>query len=122
MRWLMLSSVIMATLVIAACTPTPSDSGISGLVTIGPVSPVQQQGESGVAPYTARIIVRRAGGGTVAEVSSGADGRFSVDLVPGRYVLEPQSTGALPFAGPQEVTVEPHRFTEVTVHYDSGIR
>jgi hypothetical protein len=122
MRSLAVSSIAIAALVLAACTPAPSDSGIKGLVTIGPVSPVQQQGESGVALYAARIIVRRASGGKVAEIESGADGRFSVNLVPGRYVLEPQSTGALPFAGPQEVTVEPHRFTEVTVQYDSGIR
>lgn len=122
MRWLALSLVVAATLILAACTPTPSDSGIKGLVTIGPVSPVQRQGESGEAPYAARIVIRRANGGTVAEIGSGADGRFSVNLAPGRYVLEPQSPGVLPFAGPQEVTVEPHRFTEVTVQFDSGIR
>jgi hypothetical protein len=91
-------------------------------VTIGPASPLQRQGDPGEAPYSARILVRRATGRTVAEVVSAADGRFSVDLAPGRYVLEPQSTGHPPYAAPQEVTVEPHRFTDVTVRYDSGIR
>ena len=119
---LVLATLIAAALLCAACAPAPSDSGIRGLVTIGPVSPVQQQGEPGATPYSARIVVRRSGGGTAAEVKSGADGRFSVNLAPGSYVLEPQSTGQLPFAQPQQVTVEPHRYTEVTVSYDSGIR
>jgi hypothetical protein len=119
---LVLATLIAAALLCAACAPAPSDSGIRGLVTIGPVSPVQQQGEPGATPYSARIVVRRSGGGTAAEVKSGADGRFSVNLAPGSYVLEPQSPAVMPFAKPQEVTVDPHRFTEVTVQYDSGIR
>jgi hypothetical protein len=119
---LVLASLIAAALLCAACAKAPTDSGIRGLVTIGPVSPVQQQGEPGAAPYSARIVVRRPSGGTAAEVKSGADGRFSVNLAPGSYVLEPQSPAAMPFAKPQEVTVEPHRFTAVTGQYDSGIR
>jgi len=122
MAKLVLASLVAAALLCAACAPTPSDSGIRGLVTIGPVSPVQRQGEPSVSPYSATIVVRRSGGGTAAEVTSGADGRFSVNLAPGSYVLEPKSPAVMPFAKPQEVTVDPHRFTEVAVQYDSEIR
>lgn len=122
MRVLVIGSILVAVLAVASCTSAPADSGIKGLVTIGPTSPVQQQGESGVAPYSATIVVKDVSGGAVAEVASGADGRFSVNLAPGRYVLESKSTGTLPLLKPQEVSVEPHRFTEVTVQYDSGIR
>ncbi len=106
----------------AACADTPTDSGITGLVTIGPTSPVQQEGQTGEAPYSATIVIRDSGGTKVTAVTSGIDGRFVVHLAPGTYILEPQSPGILPYAEPQRVTVEAHRFTEVTVAYDSGIR
>ena len=122
MHRLVLSCMVAVALVLPACAPEPSDSGIRGLVTIGPTAPVQRQGESGVAPYSARIVIKRATGATVAEVTSGVDGRFSLNLAPGTYALEPQSAAVLPFARPQQVTVEPHRFTDVSVQYDSGIR
>lgn len=100
----------------------PTDSGVRGVVTIGPTSPVQMQGESGEAPYEATITVTNSSGATVAEVRSSEDGRFSVDLAPGRYTLVPQSPGPLPRADPYDVAVEPHAFTEVSIQYDSGIR
>lgn len=114
--------LVILILVLASCGATPTDSGINGLVTIGPISPVEQPGVPNDGPYRATIVVKNADGDAVATVQSGADGRFSVNLTPGAYVLEPQSSGQLPFAQPQEVTVYPHRYTEVTVPYDSGIR
>jgi hypothetical protein len=114
--------LVVLVLVLASCGATPTGSGINGLVTIGPVSPVERPGVSNDAPYQATIVVRNADGDSVATVRSGADGRFSVNLAPGTYMLEPQSPGMLPVAQPQEVTVAPHRYTEVTVSYDSGIR
>lgn len=122
MRRLAFTFILGGALLLAACASTPTDSGIRGLVTIGPISPVQREGEPADAPFSARIVIKRAGDGTVAEVESGPDGRFSVNLAPGRYVLEPESTSVMPFAQPQDVTVDAHRFTEVNVQYDSGIR
>jgi hypothetical protein len=113
---------LIAALVPASCAGAPTESGINGLVRIGPISPVEQPGVTNEAPYEATILVKNAGGDTVTTVKSGADGRFTVNLAPGTYTLEPQSPGQLPFAQPQEVVVEPHRFTDVTVDYDSGIR
>jgi len=98
------------------------DSGIRGLVTIGPISPVERPGEPTDRPYAATIVIERVDGTTAAETKSGGDGRFSVNLAPGSYVLEPQNGNPLPIARPQHVTVAPRTFTEVTVEYDSGIR
>jgi hypothetical protein len=114
--------LVILVLVLASCGATPTDSGINGLVTIGPVSPVERPGVPNDAPYQATLVVKDADGHAVASVQSGDDGRFSVNLAPGVYVLEPQSSGQLPFAESQQVTVEPHRHTEVSVSYDSGIR
>jgi len=119
-----LSVVVVGVLaaLLVSCKEAPTDSGIRGLVTIGPISPVEQPGIPNSEPYSATIVVKDADGDKVDEVTSGVDGRFTVTLAPGAYVLEPQSPDVLPYATPQDVIVEPHRFTEVTVPYDSGIR
>jgi hypothetical protein len=58
----------------------------------------------------------------VLTVRSGKDGRFRVRLPPGRYVVEPVSASRFPAAKPEPATVHAHRFTRVTVSFDSGIR
>jgi hypothetical protein len=103
-------------------TEPQADSGIKGLVTIGPISPVEHQAEPNLRPYSATIMIQRANGTAAATVSSGQDGRFSVALPPGDYVVVPQNGSPLPRAESQQVTVDPHQFTEVEIQYDSGIR
>lgn len=116
---------LMTTMHLTSCSSNsspPTDSGLTGLVTIGPTSPVEREGVADDTPYSATLVIKDVSGDRVATVTSGTDGRFAVDLPPGTYLLEPQSPGVLPFAQPQEVIVEPHRFTEIIVPYDSGIR
>ncbi len=112
---------------VAACAENPPpDSGVRGVVSLGPLEPVTREGTtSSSRPYEATIRVLRTGSGDeVATVRSGADGRFSVNLAPGAYTLEPLpgEPGGLPHAPPQDVTVEPHRFVTVRIDYDTGIR
>jgi hypothetical protein len=83
---------------------------------------VEQVGQPNDKPYAATLQIKDAKGKTVAKVQSGEDGRFTVALAPGSYTLEPQSGQPYPVARPQEFTVTAHRFTSVTVSYDSGIR
>ena len=59
---------------------------------------------------------------TVTTVRSAADGRVSVRLRPGRYVLKPQTGRPFPRAVAETFAVHAHRFTSVIVNYDSGIR
>jgi hypothetical protein len=103
-------------------TTAALDSGITGLVTLGPISPVEQPGVSNDKPYAATLVIKRTAGSVVAQVRSGEDGRFTIKLAPGTYILEPQNGQPLPRAEAQQVTVSAHAFTEVTVAYDSGIR
>jgi hypothetical protein len=99
------------------------DSGLRIHVLYGPTCPVQRVGESCVRPYQASVrIVREPVNRTVATVRSAADGRVSVRLRPGRYLLKPQTGHPFPRAVAETVTVHAHRFTTVTVNYDSGIR
>ena len=98
-------------------------SGVRGRVLYGPTCPVQRVGQSCVRPYQATISVR--GGGTkgqVARTRSSSTGYFSVPLAPGRYLLVPQMRQPFPRGSPQWVIVHRHRYTSVTITYDSGIR
>lgn len=125
MRWL-----ISSLLILSACNPAMDDgypflnSGLEGLVTVGPQCPVVREGESCPdLPYAATLELRQSGK-LVAQFNSDAQGKFRVTVRPGSYSLEPQSPGgrALPAAGPQTVTVLEGQFSSVAVVYDSGIR
>lgn len=103
----------------------PLDSGIQGIVTIGPVCPVEQANSP--CPdktYAATIVAEDANGDEVARAQSGEDGRFRVELAPGRYTLVPHSPneGAPPQASEQQVEVRAGEYTQVAIQYDSGIR
>jgi hypothetical protein len=102
-----------------------TDSGIEGLVLIGPTCPVEQVGqECDDKPYAGAIkIVDASSGEVVTTMRSGDDGRFRVALPPGSYRLEPvPASGGLPYGKPIDVLVRPHTYEEVTVSFDSGIR
>ena len=76
-------------------------------------------------PLPARVVVLDAGTQErVAEVRSGADGLFEVEVPPGRYELRGENlTGTpVPVALPISATVSTGRFTEVRIEFDSGVR
>ena len=99
------------------------DSGVRIRVLYGPTCPVQRVRENCVRPYRASIrIVREPANRTITTVRSATDGRVNVRLRPGRYLVKPQTGRPFPRAVAETVTVRAHRFTTVTVNYDSGIR
>jgi len=107
----------------AGASPARPDSGIRGLVLYGPTCPVQRPGLTCERPYRAWITIKREPSGTVAtRVRSHANGRFSARLVAGRYLLEPGNGKPYPRAQSRTVTVSRHRFSTVTIRFDSGIR
>ncbi|MGB8982817.1 MAG: hypothetical protein WCC12_13145 [Anaerolineales bacterium] len=113
-------------LVLATCSiynPTPRGSGIEGQVLIGPMCPVAQPGQNCPdQPYQATLTVNSPSGVRIAQVQSDAQGHFRVPLVPGEYILHPESPDGIPFAGDQMFAVQTGQYTQLSVTYDSGIR
>ncbi|MEX2557988.1 MAG: hypothetical protein WEB06_20440 [Actinomycetota bacterium] len=104
--------------------PVP-DSGIEGLMLIGPTCPVEPVGQDcDDRPYAGEVrIIDVSSGEVVATARSSDDGRFRVALAPGSYRLEPvAASGGLPFGKAIDVVVRAHTYEDVTVSFDSGIR
>ena len=110
----------------AMTSPSPTaapDTGIRGVVLLGPTCPVEQVGASPcVTPYAATLVIRDANEREVGRVTSGADGRFEIRLPPGQYVILPQNGDPTPTAQLAPVTVVEGQFADVTINYDTGIR
>ena len=113
-------------LVLATCSiysPTPRGSGLEGQVLLGPMCPVAQSGqECPDQSYQATLTIKSLDALQIAQFQTDAQGRFRISLVPGQYILHPESPNGLPFASDQSFIVETGRYTQISVHYDSGIR
>ena len=106
-------------------TPTPTDSGISGKVLVGPMCPVVIEGqECPDQPYQATITVKNLSGRVIIQFQSDEQGNFNIPLAPGEYLLHPETPkdAPLPFAEEQRFTVQQCEYTRLIVQYDSGIR
>jgi hypothetical protein len=100
-------------------------SGLSGITTVDvgcPALPVGQ--ECPAQPLSARITVTDSQGKIVGRAVSDSGGRFEIDLPPGVYQVQAESTegSPLPYAEQIPVTVEERETTEVRIRFDSGIR
>jgi len=120
--------MVAASLLAGACarsgsSPGSGGSGIQGTVLLGPTCPVETiEHPCPVRPIVADVVVSSTDGKRVAGVRSGDDGRFSVAVPPGEYVVTVVELNGVQFAKPLSVTVRDGRFVEVTVSVDSGIR
>ena len=119
--------LIILTLAMAACgsQPAQAGTGIQGMVQVGPTCPVERiNSPCPPHPIAATIVVRDATGAEVTRFTSGADGRFTVDLRPATYSLVglPIGSSPMPRPIPTSVTVSQGAYTSVNVEYDSGIR
>ena len=105
-------------------SPTVLDSGIRGIVLLGPTCPVQSaESTPCLTPYVANLVITDSDGNVITRVSSGPDGHFEVLLPPGDYVIQPDNgPDGNPSSIPQPVTVGPDEFEEVEVDYDTGLR
>ena len=108
-------------------TPTPNlPSGVRGSVILGPTCPVGEPGATDpiacLTPYAAQLVIVDTDNNVVGRVTSGADGRFEIDLAPGDYVITPLGGDPYPQAQPVAITVPAGGYAEVQINFDTGIR
>jgi hypothetical protein len=102
--------------------PKSNTSGISGQVLIRPIRPHATIGAENVTPFQASVDVLNQSGQLVTSFQSDTNGNFRITLPPGRYTLKPNSPGPYPRASQQAIVVEPNKYIEISIMYDSGIR
>lgn len=99
--------------------------GITGQITVGPVSPICGDANPCYAPYQTTMLVLNNAGKVVANFSSDSQGFFSVSLSPGKYTVE-QPVGlsriSLPSVAPMDVKVTSGQYTYLPIQFDSGRR
>ena len=122
-------AVIACLGVCATAGGTVRGSGIAGRVVAGPTCPVERvppDPQCQPRPLAASLRIHPAGKHSpVDTVRSGSDGRFSIHLAPGVYVVKPLARSGSPLPrppAPSQVRVRVGRFTHVTITYDTGIR
>lgn len=107
--------------------PGKIDTGVEGIVTIGPVCPVVKNPpapECENKPYKTTLIlitnIIGRNGGVLIETDE--RGYFSHELVPGSYTIRSQSGDSLPRLTPVTFQVEKGKITSLNLLFDSGIR
>lgn len=98
-------------------------TGIAGnvFITNCAVIPIGQTCEP--QPFQAHIIIYTEDGSEVAaDFTTGANGTFKWTLLPGTYLVEPQSPDRRTNAESQIVTVESSGMTTIDIFYDGGMR
>lgn len=96
----------------------PAAVPVAGRVWRGPTAPVCRPDAPCEAPVAGEFVVT-AGGRFVVAFRTGADGRFSIRLVPASYRV--QWTGNA-LGQVLELVVGPSGTTDAGLHFDTGIR
>ena len=106
-------------------SPASNESGVEGLVLLGPTCPSAQSGtQCPDRTFEADLTILDLDGEEVARGKSEADGIFRIPLPPGEYVLVPEQPfpNLPPFASLIEFEVKPGEYVQLDIRYDSGIR
>jgi hypothetical protein len=129
--------LVSAVIVSAFAQPVSKMGKLVGHVEIGPISPVQRQGQKEVVPpevYKRYLVLvtqpliktermRSMAIRIVAKLKLSDKGEFSTDLAPGSYQVEVTSPGrVMPVPVRKEVMISARKTTKVTLKVDTGIR
>ncbi len=117
---------ILSVALLAACASAPipaADTGVEGQALLGPMCPVVRLGQPCPdQPYQATLTVLNPAGKKMAQIQTDVNGLYRLALLPGDYIMHPESPNVMPHAQDQPFTVIAGRFTKVDIAYDSGIR
>jgi hypothetical protein len=108
---------------VAPLVASDGDTGVQGVVSIGPVCPVQHiDTPCPDKGFQTEVIALRAAGGEAGRTRTDADGRFVLPLPPGDYELTEDIATTLPRPTRVPVHVTAGTWTAVQITLDSGIR
>jgi hypothetical protein len=117
--------VLFACLSLMACRhPVPAGTGISGVVRLGPTCPVETvTSPCPDSPFRGDVMATASDGASTTVTTDG-EGRFTMNLRAGTYVVTAVATsGSIPpTPAPQTVQVRDGSYTRVTLEVDTGIR
>jgi hypothetical protein len=119
-----LTALIMCAGFLQSQTQSGSDTGIEGVVTIGPIKagPVRADAPSS-GPLANMAFVVENQNGSVASFTTDENGHFHVPLAPGHYKVSlKERKSSIGRYGPFEVDVVAGQMTKVQWQCDSGIR
>jgi len=102
--------------------PRPLSSGILGTVIASPCRPVEMAGDPPCPGHEGELRVLRPDGSLVTVSHTDRNGRFRVELPPGRYMLDPGDGGYAIAKGGARATVRENAFTRVELFYYTGIQ
>jgi len=127
-----IAGLALLTILIGSCAGTTGettgddDSGITGVVLLGPQCPVvEENSPCPDEPTEAQVQVTTADGSDVVAMGrTDAQGRFRIAVDPGTYLAQalPIEREGIVFGKPVNVTVITGTYTEVNLSLDTGIR
>lgn len=128
-RNLILLALIIIGLLLAGCSTGTTEPGLlQGYVTIGPIWPVEREGEEPEIPcevYEARkiMVYHKNGRDLLKQVDIDCDGRYRVELEPGVYTVDINRIG-VDFSGdlPEQVEIMAGLTSSLDIDIDTGIR
>lgn len=117
-------ALLIAVLLAGCRHAAPPGTGISGVVMLGPTCPVENvESPCPDRPFQGDVLATASDGSTT-RISTDAQGRFTMNLRAGTYVViaVSPSGGGPPTPVPQTVQVRTGSYTRVTLEVDTGIR
>jgi len=120
--------LILGTLVACQLAAPETEMTLHGIALAGPVCPVVTDPPDPTCDdrpvVGAQIVIRNEAEADVGRVSTGDDGRFSIELPAGRYELVPQPVEGLmgTAAAIEVVVIDGQDPDEIVISYDTGIR
>jgi hypothetical protein len=113
--------VLLVTSLGLALRPEKESSGVTGTVIAWPCNPVETRDDPPCPGYVGEIRVLREDGSVVTTSHTDPDGRFRVELPPGRYVVDPNDGGKSLANGEGRVTVREGSFARVDLTHYTGL-
>jgi hypothetical protein len=116
--------IVMAVCVSTGQTPSGGESGIEGVITIGPANPGPTRvGGAASTPLANASFAVEKNNGEVTSFITDEKGRFRVSLPPGHYKISMKGRkSSIGRFGPFEADVATGKMTNVQWECDSGIR